>query len=64
MYTIEITAKKIYSVREHPFSFLKKLRGNQYWRLRIDDYRAIVDVVVVRRKVIVLRIGHRKNVYD
>jgi mRNA interferase RelE/StbE len=56
--------KRIYSIREQPFSFLKKLHGNRFWRLRIDDYRAIVDVVVVRRKIIVLRIGHRRNVYD
>ena len=55
--------KKIYCIKENPISFLKKLSANHYWRLRIDDYRAIVDVVIIRQKIIVLRIGHRKNMY-
>ena len=60
----EIILKKIYSVRENPFRYLKRLQGEKLWRLRIMDYRAIVDVVVSMNKIIVIRIGHRKNVYD
>lgn len=56
--------RKIYSLRDNPFRFLKKLQGNNLWRLRIADYRAVVDVIVSANKIIVLRIGHRKNVYD
>jgi len=58
-----IILKKLFSIRENPFRFLKKLQGNNLWRLRIKDYRAIVDIVVSRKKIIVLRIGHRKNIY-
>jgi len=32
-------------------------------RLRIGDYRAVVDVVVSGRMIFVLRVGYRKNVY-
>ena len=60
----EIILRKIYSIRENPFRFLKRLQGGKLWRLRIVDYRAIVDVVISANKIIVLRIGHRKNVYD
>ena len=60
----EIILNKIYSIRENPFRFLKRLQGEKLWRLRIGDYRAIVDVIVSMNKIIVLRIGHRKNVYD
>ena len=60
----EIILKKIYSVRENPFRYLKRLQGEKLWRLRIMDYRAIVDVVVSMNKIIVIRIGHRKNIYD
>jgi len=60
----ELVLKKIYFIRENPFRFLKRLQGEKLWRLRITDYRAVVDVVVSGRKIIVLRIGHRKNVYD
>ena len=60
----DIILNKIYSLRENPFRFLKKLRGNKLWRLRILDYRAIVDIIISGQRIIVLRIGHRKNIYD
>lgn len=60
----EIIIKKIYSIRENPFSHLKKLQGSRLWRLRVLKYRVVVDVIVSRNNIIVLRIGHRKNVYD
>ncbi|MEK6819718.1 MAG: type II toxin-antitoxin system RelE/ParE family toxin [Nanoarchaeota archaeon] len=60
----DIILNKIYSIRENPFRFLKRLKGEKLWRLRIMKYRAEMDVVVSDNKIIVLRIGHRKNVYD
>lgn len=60
----EVILRKIYSIRENPFSYLKKLKGSKLWRLRIMDYRAIVDVVVSGKRIYVLRISHRKNIYD
>ena len=55
---------KIYSIRENPFRYLRRLQGDKLWRLRIGNYRTIVDVIISMNKIIVLRIGHRKNVYD
>lgn len=60
----EIILKKLYEIRENPFRFLKKLQGSKLWRLRIMKYRAVLDVVISGNKIIVLRIGYRKNVYD
>ena len=60
----EIILNKIYSIRDNPFRFLKRLQGEKLWKLRIGDYRAIVDVIVSGNKIIVIRIGHRKNIYD
>jgi mRNA interferase RelE/StbE len=60
----EVILNKIYSIQENPFRFLKRLQGEKLWRLRIGDYRAIVDIIISMNKIIVLRIGHRKNVYD
>ena len=60
----EIILNKIYSIRENPYRFLKRLQGEKLWRLRIGDYRVIVDVIVSMNKIIVVRIGHRKNIYD
>ena len=60
----EIILNKIYSIRENPYRFLKRLQGEKLWRLRIGDYRAIVDVIISMNKIIVIRIGHRKNIYE
>jgi Plasmid stabilisation system protein. len=38
------------------------LKHSIYWRLRIGKYRAIYKIE--NSKIIVLFIGHRKNVYD
>ena len=59
----EIILKKIYSIRDNPYRFLKRLQGERLWRLSIGDYRAIADVIISMNKIIVIRIGRRKNVY-
>lgn len=60
----ESIIKKIYSIRENPYRFLRRLQGEKLWRLRVGEYRTVVDVIISMNKVIVIRIGHRKNVYD
>ena len=59
----EIILNKIYSIRKDPFRFLKRLKEHKLWRLRVLKYRAEVDVIISKNKIIVLRIGYRKNVY-
>ena len=59
----EIILNKIYSIRENPFRYLKRLQGEKLCVLRTWEYRVIVDVIISMNKIIVLRIGHRKNVY-
>ena len=60
----EVILNKIYSIKNNPFRFLKRLHGENLWRLRIGDYRVIVDIIISMNKIIVVRIGHRKNIYD
>ncbi len=60
----EIILNKIYSLRENPYRFLKRLKGQKLWRLRIGDYRAVVEVIISMNKLIVIRIGKRESVYD
>lgn len=55
---------KIYSLRDNPFRFLKKLQGQKLWRLRAGSYRAIIDIIIKDNKIFVVRIGKRKNVYN
>jgi len=42
----------------------KKLVGREGWRLRSGDYRVIYEVDDAQKKVTVLHIGHRRDVYS
>jgi mRNA interferase RelE/StbE len=42
----------------------KKLKLSDFWSLRIGDYRAIYEIDRDKNQVVVIFIGHRKNVYD
>jgi len=42
----------------------EQLRPSKFWKIRVGDYRAIYEIDRSNNWVIVLFIGHRKNVYD
>ena len=49
---------------ENPFPpGVKKLHGEGGYRIRVGDYRVIYDVEHGRLIVLVIRIGHRREVY-
>lgn len=41
----------------------RKLRGRDGWRIRVGDYRAIYEIDDEAREVLVVDIGHRRDVY-
>ena len=41
----------------------KKLVGREGWRIRSGDYRAIYEIDDAQKKVTVLHIGNRRDVY-
>lgn len=43
---------------------IKKLVGMQGYRFRVGDYRVIFDMEKDKLIILVLQIGHRKNIYD
>lgn len=43
---------------------IKRLKGESAFRLRAGDYRIIIDIDDGKKNINVLRIGHRKNIYD
>ena len=47
-----------------PFRYLEPLIEIRGFKLRIGDYRVIIDVENKIRVLHILKIGHRKNVYD
>ncbi|MCW3989117.1 MAG: type II toxin-antitoxin system RelE/ParE family toxin [Candidatus Bathyarchaeota archaeon] len=42
----------------------KKLKYSDYWSLRIGDHRAIYEIKADGAQVIVLFVGHRRDIYD
>jgi mRNA interferase RelE/StbE len=44
----------------------KMLRGDEqgWWRVRVGDYRIVYTITDGRLSILVLRIGHRREVYD
>ncbi len=42
----------------------EQLRPSRFWKIRVGDYRAICEIDRSSNSVIVLFIGHRRNVYD
>lgn len=55
---------KLRELESRPERRGKRLRYSDFWILRIGDYRAIYEIDKEKNSVIVLFIGHRKNVYD
>jgi len=41
----------------------KRVVGFNYWRIRIGDYRIIYEILNDELVIVVVRLGHRRNVY-
>jgi mRNA interferase RelE/StbE len=54
---------KVGELREKPQRFLRKLVNSPYYRLRVGDYRVILDVQENVLRILVLKVGHRKSIY-
>jgi mRNA interferase RelE/StbE len=51
---------------ENPRDFGKPLRGAKLgvWRYRVGDYRILCHIEDEKVTVLIISVGHRKNVYD
>lgn len=50
-------------IRVRPYNFVKRLAGSPLYRLRVGDYRVILDIKDNVLTVFVVDVGHRKNIY-
>jgi mRNA interferase RelE/StbE len=59
------TQKRIISALERiriaPERYVRKIVGDTCFRLRVGDYRVIMDIEQEKLIVLVLKVGHRKN---
>ena len=56
----------IESIREEPRKAgVRKLKGYLHsYRYRVGDYRVVYEVLDAQHRVIVIKVRHRKDVYD
>ena len=55
--------EKIHSTKENPFHYFERLTARDEFKLRIGNYRVIADIDEKTKKILVLFVDHRKNVY-
>ncbi len=51
-------------IRIRPSTYVTKLVGESGYKLRVGDYRVIIDIDNRRLIILVLKVGLRKNIYD
>ncbi|HCX04078.1 MAG TPA: type II toxin-antitoxin system mRNA interferase toxin, RelE/StbE family [Clostridiales bacterium] len=50
---------------DNPKKYGKALKGNlkEYWRYRVGNYRILADINNEEIRIIIINIGHRKDIY-
>ncbi|MBI4139837.1 type II toxin-antitoxin system RelE/ParE family toxin [Candidatus Woesearchaeota archaeon] len=51
-------------IRVRPEVYVTKLVGEPEYKLRVGDYRIILDIQKEKLIILLLKAGHRKNIYD
>jgi len=63
----KLIQKRIISVLERarirPQDYFERLVGEKAYKLRAGDYRIIADIINEKLLILVIEIGHRKNIY-
>jgi mRNA interferase RelE/StbE len=62
--TTERILKKVVFIKDTPQSFMKKLESKNIWSLRVGDYRVLIDIYEDGRLIEIVKVGHRKEVYE
>lgn len=55
---------RLQELEESPEKKGKRLKHSEFWSLRIGDFRVIYEIDRENDQVVVLFIGHRRDVYD
>ncbi len=55
--------KALERIRIRPEVHVKKLVGDPGYRLRVGNYRVIIDIYKDKLIILVIKVGNRKNIY-
>ena len=50
-------------IKIRPYNFVKRLYKSKYYRLRVDNYRVILDIKDMQLIIYVIEIGLRNQIY-
>lgn len=56
--------QKVTQLKENPYRNVKRIVGSPFFRLRVGDYRVITDVQESVLRVLILKMGHGKKIYE
>lgn len=56
-------AEKIDCIHENPFLYVTRLVGFNAYKLRVGNYRIILGIEKKNLVILILKVGHRKNIY-
>ncbi|MBI2664428.1 type II toxin-antitoxin system RelE/ParE family toxin [Candidatus Woesearchaeota archaeon] len=62
----EMSARIVLKVKESagdPFRYLEHYEGKDHYKLRVGDYRLLIDVDFKNKVLLVQVAGHRGNIY-
>lgn len=50
-------------IRIRPHHFVVRVVGRPYFRIRVGDYRIILDIQNDKLVIVILELGHRSKIY-
>ncbi len=56
--------KTLVELAGDPYKSGEPLIPDDFFKIRIEDYRAIYEIDSTKKEVVLLFVGHRSNVYD
>jgi len=51
-------------IKIRPGAYVTKLVGDNSYRLRVGDYRIIMDIDKGKLVILIIKVGHRKKIYN
>ena len=60
----KIIFEKVSLLVDEPYRYVQKLVGLPFFKLRVGDYRVILGIKQEVLQILVIKVGHRKSVYD
>jgi mRNA interferase RelE/StbE len=56
--------KEIYILRNNPRKGnVRPMVGSKSWRLRVGEYRVIYDITDQKLTILIIKVGHRRDIY-